>query len=48
MALEKAVAQWDARIVVLEAENVELRRGSDTENSNLPPSAQGLDKVRRG
>lgn len=44
--LEKAVAARDARIGVLEAENAELRRrlGQTPRNSNLPPSAQGLDK----
>jgi transposase len=46
VVLEKAVAARDARIVVLEAENAELRRrlGQTPGNSNLPPSAQGLDK----
>lgn len=46
VALEKAVAERDARIAVLEAENAELRRrlGQSPRNSNMPPSAQGLDK----
>ncbi|MFC7280257.1 IS66 family transposase, partial [Paractinoplanes rhizophilus] len=46
VALEKAVAERDARIAVLEAENAELRRrlGQSPRNSNVPPSAQGLDK----
>jgi transposase len=44
--LRQAVAERDARIVVLEAENAELRRrlGQTPRNSNLPPSVQGLDK----
>lgn len=46
VALEKAVAERDARIEALEAENAELRRrlGQTPRNSNMPPSAQGLDK----
>lgn len=46
VALEKAVAERDARIAVLEAENAELRRrlSQTPRNSNVPPSAQGLDK----
>ena len=46
VALEKAVAERDARIAVLEAENAELRRrlGQSPRNSNMPPSVQGLDK----
>ena len=46
VALEKAVAARDARIEALEAENAELRRrlGQTPRNSNMPPSAQGLDK----
>jgi transposase len=45
-ALEAAVAVRDARIAALEAENAELRRrlGQSPRNSNMPPSAQGLDK----
>jgi transposase len=41
-----AVAARDARIEVLEAENAELRRrlGQTPRNSNMPPTAQGLDK----
>ena len=46
VALEKAVVARDARIEALEAENAELRRrlGQTPRNSNMPPSAQGLDK----
>lgn len=46
VALEKAVAARDVRIGALEAENAELRRrlGQSPRNSNMPPSAQGLDK----
>ena len=46
VALEKAVVERDARIEALEAENAELRRrlGQTPRNSNMPPSAQGLDK----
>ena len=46
VALEKAVAVRDARIEALQAENAELRRrlGQTPRNSNMPPSAQGLDK----
>jgi transposase len=48
VALEKTVAQRDARIGVLEAENAELRRrlGQTPRNSNMPPSAQGLEALR--
>jgi transposase len=44
--MELALARANARIEVLEAENAELRRrlGQTPRNSNLPPSAQGLDK----
>jgi hypothetical protein len=46
VALEKAVAARDAWIEALEAENAELRRrlGRTPRNSNMPPSAHGLDK----
>jgi hypothetical protein len=45
VALEEAAAARDARIEVLEAENAESRRrlGQTPRNSNMPPSAQGLD-----
>lgn len=44
--MEQALARANERIEVLEAENAELRRrlGQTPRNSNLPPSAQGLDK----
>jgi transposase len=44
--LQQTVVARDARIEVLEAENAELRRrlGQSPRNSNMPPSAQGLDK----
>ena len=46
VGLQQVVAARDARIEVLEAENAELRRrlGQSPRNSNMPPSAQGLDK----
>lgn len=44
--MERALARADQRIEALEAENAELRRrlGQTPRNSNVPPSAQGLDK----
>lgn len=44
--LEAMVAERDARIEVLEAENAELRRrlGQNPRNSSLPPSSEGLVK----
>lgn len=44
--MEQALARANERIEALEAENAELRRrlGQSPRNSNMPPSAQGLDK----
>jgi transposase len=44
--MEQALARANERIEALEAENAELRRrlGQTPRNSNMPPSAQGLDK----
>jgi hypothetical protein len=44
--LEAMVAERDARIEALEAENAELRRrlGQNPRNSSLPPSSEGLSK----
>jgi transposase len=44
--MEQALARASERIEALEAENAELRRrlGQSPRNSNMPPSAQGLDK----
>ena len=44
--MERALARANERIGALEAENAELRRrlGQTPRNSNMPPSAQGLDK----
>jgi transposase len=44
--MEQALARANGRIEAVEAENAELRRrlGQTPKNSNMPPSAQGLDK----
>ncbi|MGX6608627.1 IS66 family transposase, partial [Micromonosporaceae bacterium Da 78-11] len=44
--VEQTLARANERIEALEAENAELRRrlGQSPRNSNMPPSAQGLDK----
>ncbi|MEU4245767.1 IS66 family transposase [Actinoplanes sp. NPDC026619] len=46
VVMEQALARANERIEALEAENAELRRrlGQSPRNSNMPPSAQGLDK----
>lgn len=44
--MEQALARANERVEALEAENAELRRrlGQTPRNSNMPPSAQGLDR----